>query len=113
MLEFPLKLRRWKKGDVFYPFGGPGKKKISKYFKDERLSLVRKKRLGFWCAVIALSGWSVCVQTSASESQRIVKTSPEFASVLRSHNSPLGIVIIKKTQHLDNTTNDKIDPNEI
>ena len=44
MLEFPLKLRRWKKGDVFYPFGGPGKKKISKFFKDERLSLVRKKK---------------------------------------------------------------------
>lgn len=29
------------------------------------------------------------------------------------HNGPLGIVIIKKTQHLDNTTNDKINPNEI
>ncbi len=43
-LSFPLKLRRWQQGDVFYPFGGPGKKKISKYFKDERLSLVRKKK---------------------------------------------------------------------
>ena len=44
LLEFPLKLRRWEKGDVFYPFGGPGKKKISKFFKDERLSLVRKNK---------------------------------------------------------------------
>jgi tRNA(Ile)-lysidine synthase len=44
MLEFPLILRRWEKGDVFYPFGGPGKKKISKFFKDERLSLVRKNK---------------------------------------------------------------------
>ncbi len=44
LLEFPLKLRQWQKGDVFYPFGGPGKKKISKFFKDERLSLVRKNK---------------------------------------------------------------------
>jgi tRNA(Ile)-lysidine synthase len=45
MLVFPLRLRRWQNGDVFYPFGGPGKKKISKYFKDERLSLVRKNKI--------------------------------------------------------------------
>ena len=45
MLVFPLRLRRWQKGDIFYPFGGPGKKKISKYFKDERLSLVRKNKI--------------------------------------------------------------------
>ena len=45
MLVFPLKLRHWQKGDVFYPFGGPGKKKISKYFKDERLSLIRKNKI--------------------------------------------------------------------
>ena len=45
MLDFPLKLRRWQMGDVFYPFGGPGKKKISKFFKDERLSLVRKNKI--------------------------------------------------------------------
>jgi tRNA(Ile)-lysidine synthase len=44
MLEFPIKVRRWQNGDVFYPFGGPGKKKISKFFKDERLSLVRKNK---------------------------------------------------------------------
>lgn len=45
LLEFPLKLRRWQKGDIFYPFGGPGKKKISKFFKDERLSLIRKNKI--------------------------------------------------------------------
>ncbi len=45
LLEFPLKLRRLQTGDVFHPFGGPGKKKISKFFKDERLSLVRKNKI--------------------------------------------------------------------
>ncbi|QYS90577.1 tRNA lysidine(34) synthetase TilS [Flavobacterium covae] len=42
-LKFPLKLRKWQKGDYFYPSGMKGKKKISKYFKDEKFSLVDKE----------------------------------------------------------------------
>ncbi len=43
-LVFPLKLRLWRDGDFFCPFGMKGKKKISKYLKDEKLSLVEKER---------------------------------------------------------------------
>ncbi|PHO00529.1 tRNA lysidine(34) synthetase TilS, partial [Rhodobacteraceae bacterium 4F10] len=32
LLSFPLKLRRWKSGDFFYPKGMLGRKKVSKYF---------------------------------------------------------------------------------
>jgi len=43
LLQFPLELRLWKAGDTFQPLGMTGKKKISKYLKDEKASLVEKE----------------------------------------------------------------------
>ncbi len=42
-LIFPLKLRTKEEGDYFFPIGMNGKKKISKYFKDEKFSMLDKQ----------------------------------------------------------------------
>ena len=42
-IQFPLTIRKWKEGDYFYPSGMQGKKKVSKYFKDEKFTLFQKQ----------------------------------------------------------------------
>ena len=50
LLKFPLKLRIWESGDYFYPAGMQGKKKISKYLKDEKCALTEKERIWVLCS---------------------------------------------------------------
>jgi tRNA(Ile)-lysidine synthase len=48
-LKFPLIVRKWQNGDYFYPTGMIGKKKLSKYFKDEKSSLLEKNNTWLLC----------------------------------------------------------------
>ena len=43
-LTFPLEIRRWREGDVFYPFGMKQRKKVSDFFIDNKLSLLEKEK---------------------------------------------------------------------
>lgn len=43
-LIYPLTLRRWREGDWFIPFGMTGRKKISDYLIDAKISMAEKDR---------------------------------------------------------------------
>lgn len=49
-LTFPLIIRKRKDGDYFYPSGMQGKKKVGKYFKDEKFSLLDKENTWLLCS---------------------------------------------------------------
>ena len=49
-LKLPLVIRKWQEGDVFYPAGMIGKKKLSKFFKDEKYSLFDKQNQWLLCS---------------------------------------------------------------
>ena len=43
-LQFPLTLRRWRDGDWFVPFGMTGRKKVSDFLVDAKVSVAEKQR---------------------------------------------------------------------
>ncbi len=49
-LKYPLVIRKWKKGDYFYPIGLNRKKKLSKFFKDEKVDVLSKDEIWLLCS---------------------------------------------------------------
>ncbi|MCK0191879.1 tRNA lysidine(34) synthetase TilS [Arenibacter sp. F20364] len=49
-LKYPLIVRKCQKGDYFYPLGMGGKKKVSKYFKDEKMDIFAKEKQWLLCS---------------------------------------------------------------
>jgi tRNA(Ile)-lysidine synthase len=49
ILNHELTVRKWDKGDYFYPIGMQGKKKLSNFFKDSKMSLLEKEAIWLLC----------------------------------------------------------------
>ncbi len=49
-LQFPLKIRRWQKGDAFKPFGMDGNKKVSDFLIDKKISVDKKEAVYVLCS---------------------------------------------------------------
>ena len=59
-LSFPLTLRKWKQGDVFIPLGMKGRKKVSDFLVDEKLSILEKENTWVLCSkedIVCLVGY--------------------------------------------------------
>jgi tRNA(Ile)-lysidine synthase len=50
LLKKPLCLRKYEKGDYFYPSGMNGKKLLSKFFKDEKFTTLQKESQWLLCS---------------------------------------------------------------
>lgn len=79
LLKFPLNLRKWQQGDMFYPFGLKGRKLLSKYFKDEKFSFFEKQETWLLCSGDQIV-WVVGKRADdrfkiTSDTQRILKIS--------------------------------------
>ena len=71
-LEFPLILRKWKKGDFFFPLGMKGKKKLSDFFIDNKISIPEKEQIWILCSaneIVWIVGYRI------SEKFKITETS--------------------------------------
>ncbi len=49
-LKFPLTIRKWQKGDWFYPLGMNSKKKLSDYFIDNKITVFEKEKILVLCS---------------------------------------------------------------
>ncbi len=49
LVDFPLKLRKWRKGDAFIPLGMKGRQKISDFLINSKASILEKEKTWLLC----------------------------------------------------------------
>ncbi|MDR1758381.1 MAG: tRNA lysidine(34) synthetase TilS [Bacteroidales bacterium] len=48
-LSFPLLLRHWQPGDIFYPFGMKQRQKLSDFFINQKINVIEKQKVWLLC----------------------------------------------------------------
>lgn len=48
-ITFPLILRHWQAGDFFFPFGMKGSKKLSDFFTNQKIDILKKDKIWLLC----------------------------------------------------------------
>lgn len=76
-LQFPLHTRKWQDGDYFFPIGMNGKKKVSDYLIDEKVSIAEKQR-----QFVLLNGEDV-IWIAGRRSDERYKVTSETENVLK------------------------------
>lgn len=74
-----LTLRHWRKGDFFTPYGMKGKKKLSDFFSDNKLSIIEKNKVWLFCVNDEIA-WVVGMRVSdkfavTNQTENILKLS--------------------------------------
>ena len=72
-LQFPLVLRKWQKGDFFTPLGMKGKKKLSNFFIDNKISIPEKENIWVLCSsseIIWVIGYRISEKVKLSETTK-------------------------------------------
>lgn len=77
-LIYPLQVRSWQEGDYFHPLGMRGKKKLSDFFIDRKISLFDKKNVPIWLNgngdILWVSGYQIDDRYKITENTQKVLT---------------------------------------
>ena len=77
LLQLPLHIRHWRKGDYFYPLGLGGKKMLSDFFVDQKFSLIDKEETWLLCSgsdIVWVMGYRIDDRYKVSDStQNVLK----------------------------------------
>ena len=78
VLKYPLTVRKWKNGDYFYPIGLNGKKKLAKFFKDQKIDVLSKDETWLLCSGEEIV-WVIGMR--ADNRFRVVDTTQEILKI--------------------------------